>query len=117
MTGSYSRFLSSDFTTVFRSPGIDPLAFRESCSVYEGSAGEAWDDSFACGGLTLILSRETAEEKVEYLMSLFRNVYLSDMIDRRKVRRQEELDEPADIPAYAVGPQIIPFPAWPWRAP
>ena len=107
VTGSNSKFLSSDLVTEFRGRGdeirIYPLSFREFCSVYEGSTDEAWDDYFTYGGLPLILSRETAEEKAEYLMSLFQKVYLSDIIDRHKVRNQEELDELVDILASAVG--------------
>ena len=107
VTGSNSKFLSSDLVTEFRGRGdeirIYPLSFREYCSVYEGSADEAWDDYFTYGGLPLILSRETAEEKAEYLMSLFQKVYFSDIIDRHKVRNQEELDELVDILASAVG--------------
>lgn len=107
VTGSNSKFLSSDLVTEFRGRGdeirIYPLSFREYCSVYEGSADEAWDDYFTYGGLPLILFRERAEEKTEYLMSLFQKVYLSDIIDRHKVRNQEELDELVDILASAVG--------------
>ena len=107
VTGSNSKFLSSDLVTEFRGRGdeirIYPLSFREYCSVYESSTDEAWDDYFTYGGLPLILSRETAEEKAEYLMSLFQKVYLSDIIDRHKVRNREELDELVDILASAVG--------------
>lgn len=107
VTGSNSKFLSSDLVTEFRGRGdeirIYPLSFREYCSVYEGSADEAWDDYFTYGGLPLILSRETQEEKAEYLMSLFQKVYLSDIVDRHKVRNREELDELVDILASAVG--------------
>lgn len=107
VTGSNSKFLSSDLVTEFRGRGDEirmyPLSFREYCSVYEGSADEAWDDFFTYGGLPLILSRETAEEKAEYLMSLFQKVYISDIIDRHKVRNQEGLDELVDILASSVG--------------
>ena len=107
VTGSNSKFLSSDVITEFRGRGdeirIYPLSFREYCSAYEGSTDEAWDDYFTYGGLPLILSRGTAEEKAEYLMSLFQKVYLSDIVDRHKVRNREELDELMDILASAVG--------------
>ena len=107
VTGSNSKFLSSDLVTEFRGRGdeirIYPLSFREYCSAYRGSADEAWDDYFTYGGLPLILSRETPEEKAEYLMSLFQKVYLSDIVDRHKVRNREELDELVDILASAVG--------------
>ena len=107
VTGSNSKFLSSDLITEFRGRGdevrIYPLSFREYCSVYQGGIDEAWDDYFTYGGLPLILSRETPEEKAEYLMSLFQKVYLSDIVDRHKVRNREELDELVDVLASAVG--------------
>ena len=107
VTGSNSKFLSSDVITEFRGRGdeirIYPLSFREYCSVYDGRADEAWDDYFTYGGLPLILSRETPEEKADYLTSLFQKVYLSDIIDRHRIRNQDELDELVNILASAVG--------------
>ncbi len=107
VTGSNSRFLSSDVITEFRGRGdevrIYPLSFREYLSVYEGSADEAWDDYITYGGLPLILSWKTAEDKAGYLLSLFQKVYLTDIVDRHKVRNKEELDELVDILASAVG--------------
>ncbi len=109
VTGSNSKFLSSDVITEFRGRGdeirIYPLSFGEFCSAHEGSAEEAWDDYFTYGGLPLILSLRTAEEKAEYLTSLFQKVYISDIVDRHKVRNREELDELVDILASAVGSQ------------
>ena len=107
VTGSNSRFLSSDVITEFRGRGdeirVYPLSFREFLSVYDGSDDEAWDDYFNYGGLPLILSMDTIEDKVEYLSSLFQKVYLSDIIERNKIRNKEELDELVDILASAIG--------------
>lgn len=107
VTGSNSKFLSSDVITEFRGRGdeirVYPLSFREFISVYEGSEDEAWDDYFNYGGLPLVLSMKTAEDKVEYLTSLFQKVYLSDIVDRNKIRNKEELDELVDILASAIG--------------
>ena len=107
VTGSNSKFLSSDLVTEFRGRGDEirmyPLSFREYCSAYKGSMDEAWDDYFTYGGLPLILSRETPEEKAEYLISLFQKVYISDIVDRHTIRNREELDELVDILASAVG--------------
>lgn len=107
VTGSNSRFLSSDVITEFRGRGDEirmyPLSFAEYSSVYEGSADEAWDDYCVYGGLPLILSRDSAEEKAGYLTSLFQKVYLSDIIDRHNVRNRDELDELVDVLASAVG--------------
>lgn len=107
VTGSNSKFLSSDVITEFRGRGdeirVYPLSFREFLSVYDGSEDEAWDDYFNYGGLPLVLSMETVEDKVEYLTSLFQKVYLSDIVERNKVRNKEELDELVDILASAIG--------------
>ena len=80
-----------------------PLSFREFCSAYPGSEEGAWEDYYTYGGLPLILTLETDEEKAEYLINLFQKVYLSDIIDRHKIRNREELDELVDILASAVG--------------
>lgn len=106
-TGSNSKFLSSDVITEFRGRGDEirmyPLSFREFSSAYPDSEEYAWEDYYTYGGLPLILTRETDEEKAEYLINLFQKVYLSDIIDRHKIRNREELDELVDILASAVG--------------
>ena len=107
VTGSNSKFLSSDVITEFRGRGDEirmfPLSFREYCSAYSGDLDEAWDDYCVYGGLPLILSRRSAEEKAGYLTALFQKVYLSDIVDRHKVRNREELDELVDVLSSAVG--------------
>lgn len=107
VTGSNSKFLSSDLITEFRGRGdeirIYTLSFREFVSVYDGSLDEAWDEYFNYGGLPLILSMEAVEDKIEYLTSLFQKVYLSDIVERNKVRNKDELDELVDILASAIG--------------
>lgn len=107
VTGSNSKFLSSDVITEFRGRGdeirIYPLNFREYLSAYDGSKDEAWDDYVMYGGLPFILSRKTPEEKEEYLISLFQTVYLSDIIDRHQVRNKEELDELINVLASVTG--------------
>jgi predicted AAA+ superfamily ATPase len=107
VTGSNSRFLSSDVITEFRGRGdeirVYPLSFREYTSVYDGTAEEAWDDFVNYGGLPLILSRTTPEEKAEYLTNLFQKVYLSDIVERHKIRNKDEMDELLNILSSAIG--------------
>ncbi len=107
VTGSNSKFLSSDVITEFRGRGdeirVYPLSFREFMSVYDGTVDEGWDDYFNYGGLPLVLSCPTPEEKSEYLISQFKKVYLSDLIDRHKIRNADEFDELLDILASAIG--------------
>ena len=107
VTGSNSRFLSSDVITEFRGRGdeirVYPLSFKEYFSVYEGTTDEAWDDYFNYGGLPLTLMYDTPEDKANYLTSLFNKVYLSDIVDRHKIRNQDELDELVNILSSAMG--------------
>ena len=107
VTGSNSRFLSSDVITEFRGRGdeirVYPLSFKEYFSVYEGTTDEAWDDYFNYGGLPLTLMYDIPEDKANYLTSLFNKVYLSDIVDRHKIRNQDELDELVNILSSAMG--------------
>ena len=107
VTGSNSKFLSSDVITQFRGRGdeirVYPLSFSEYVSVYQGSQDEAWDDYLVYGGLPLILTMEEAEDKAEYLTSLFQKVYISDIVERHNVRNKAELDELVDVLASAIG--------------
>jgi hypothetical protein len=107
VTGSNSKFLSSDVITEFRGRGdeirVYPLSFAEFYSVYDGTQDEAWDDYFNYGGLPLVLSYDTPALKSEYLASLFKTVYLSDLIEHHHIRNQEEFDELIDILASSIG--------------
>jgi len=113
VTGSNSKFLSSDVITEFRGRGdeirVYPLSFREFMSVYDGTVDEGWDDYFNYGGLPLVLSCPTPEEKSEYLISQFKTVYLSDLIDRHNIRNTDEFDELLDILASAIGSRTNPL--------
>jgi len=107
VTGSNSKLLSSDLITQFRGRGdeirVHPLSFSEYVSAYQGSLDEAWDDYLVFGGLPMILSMQSVEDKEEYLTSLFQKVYVSDIVDRHNVRNKAELDELVDILASATG--------------
>lgn len=107
VTGSNSKFLSSDLITEFRGRGdeirIYTLSFREFVSVYDGSLDEAWNEYFNYGGLPLILSMETVGDKTTYLTSLFQKMYVSDIVERNKVRNKDELGELVDILASGIG--------------
>lgn len=107
VTGSNSKFLSSDILTEFRGRGdeirVYPLSFAEYISVYDGSVSQAWKDYYTYGGLPLILTREDDEMKSEYLTTLLDKVYISDIVERNKVRNESELGELVNILASSVG--------------
>lgn len=106
VTSSNSKLLSSDVITEFRGRGdevhVYPLSFKEYTSVYPGTVAEAWDDYTTYGGLPLTISLPQ-EDRVNYLVSLFQKVYLSDIVERHKVRNEIELAELVDILASSAG--------------
>jgi predicted AAA+ superfamily ATPase len=91
VTGSNSKFLSSDIVTEFRGRGdeirVYPLSFSEFNYAYEETA-EAWNDYYTYGGLPLILLQNSDEAKMDYLASQAKNVYLNDVIERNKVQNK-----------------------------
>ncbi len=113
VTGSNSRFLSSDVITEFRGRGdeirIHPLCFREFMAAYSGSEEEAWEEYVLYGGMPAIFSLPTAAKKSEYLKHLFRNVYISDIRDRHRIRNEGELEELVDILCSSVGSLVNPL--------
>ena len=107
VTGSNSKFLSSDIVTEFRGRGdeirILPLSFSEFCSAYKGSKEEAWNEYITYGGLPRILSYKTEEEKSEYLKRLFEQTYISDIVERNNIQRVDVLDSLINILASSIG--------------
>jgi len=107
VTGSNSKFLSSDILTEFRGRGdevrIYPLCFSEYVPAYKGTLQEAWLDYFTYGGLPLILTRKTDELKSKYLSDLFQKVYLADIIERNNLRGNDVMDTLVNILASSVG--------------
>ena len=107
VTGSNSKFLSSDIMTEFRGRGdeihVFPLSFAEFYSVYDGSPSKAWEEYFTYGGLPLLTSMKTDEQKSEYLIRLFNEVYLKDISERITIRHPSELSELINVLASATG--------------
>ena len=89
VTGSNSKFLSSDIITEFRGRGdeirIFPLSFLEFTEAYEGDRYEAWNEYITYGGMPLILKQHTDEQKSKYLTSLYELTYKKDIIDRNNI--------------------------------
>lgn len=107
ITGSNSKFLSSDIITEFRGRGdeirIYPLSFKEFYSNYDGSKEEAWIEYYTYGGLPLVMSYKKEEDKMQYLESQKQNVYLNDVIERNKVQNKEELEKLIEVISSSIG--------------
>ena len=107
VTGSNSKFLSSDIVTEFRGRGdeirIYPLSFAEFYSVYEGDYDDAWDDYMIYGGLPQVVGLQSERQKADYLKNIFANVYLKDVIERNKIQNVDEIGILVDMLASAIG--------------
>lgn len=107
VTGSNAKFLSKDIITEFRGRGDEvhmyPLTFSEFMSVYQGDKSEGWKDYVLFGGIPLVLGFETADQKSDFLKSLFEETYISDITGRNNIRNKAELEELLNILSSAIG--------------
>jgi hypothetical protein len=107
VTGSNSKFLSTDIITEFRGRGdeikVFPLSFSEFLSAFNGDKYEAWSEYILYGGLPLILSKKTDEEKSQYLKNLFEQTYIKDIIERYNIQRSDIIDSIINMLASSVG--------------
>ncbi|MDY5664465.1 MAG: ATP-binding protein [Blautia sp.] len=107
VTGSNARFLSKDVITEFRGRGDEvhmyPLSFAEFMSVYPGAKQDGWNEYMVYGGLPLVLSFATPDQKIAFLKSLFEETYISDIVGRHNIRNKAELEELLNILSSAIG--------------
>ncbi len=107
VTGSNSKFLSSDIITEFRGRGdqikVYPFTFAEVCSVSDKGADDVWREYVRYGGMPLAVLAGTYEEKEEYLKNLFDQVYISDIVNRHHLRGRDEMGELVNILASSIG--------------
>ena len=107
VTGSNSKFLSSDIITEFRGRGdeikVYPLSFSEFMSTYNGNEINGLNEYIIYGGLPLITTFKSAEEKIDYLNFQKDNVYINDVIERNDIRNDEELKTLIEIISSSIG--------------
>lgn len=107
VTGSNSKMLSSDILSEFRGRSdeirVHPLSFAEYYSAAGGDKTDAFFDYALYGGMPLILSRPDDEAKMSYLHSLFSEVYIKDIVDRKKIKREDVLSGILDLLCSSVG--------------
>lgn len=107
VTGSNSKFLSSNIVTEFRGRGdevrVYPLSFAEFFSVYDGSEERALSEYYTFGGLPLTILAKSDNSKINYLRTQKDNVYINDIVDRNKIQNKEELEMLVQIIASDIG--------------
>ncbi len=107
VTGSNSKFLSSDIATEFRGRGdviyIQPLTFIE---YYEAKGGEKRSTLFEYmryGGLPLCVLASEENSKQEYLSNLYKTIYLKDLKERNNIKKIEEFESVVLVMSSLIG--------------
>lgn len=107
VTGSNSRFLSSDVVTEFRGRGdeirLSPLSFSEYYAAFGGDKDTRMRLYSIYGGLPQVALIDDVSKKKTFLKNLFQSTYLRDVIERNKVHNDEGLEELVKILASAIG--------------
>lgn len=107
VTGSNSKFLSSDIVTEFRGRGeeirVYPLSYSEFMSVYNGDKLDGWTEYVTYGGLPLVVSMKSDERKTAYLKEQKQNVYINDVIERNNIKNDAELVRIIELISSSIG--------------
>ena len=107
VTGSNSKMLTKDVLTAFRGRSdevkVYPLSFKEYYDFVGGDRTLTYEDYALYGGMPLILSKKTDAEKVDYLKSLFTEVYFKDIIERYNIELPDVLSELTDDLCSSIG--------------
>ncbi|WEG36255.1 ATP-binding protein [Amygdalobacter nucleatus] len=107
VSGSNSKFLSSDIVTEFRGRSdqirVYPLSFSEFMSVYTKDKRDAWEEYWRFGGLPQVVLLDDEEQKRNFLQSVFENTYKRDIIERHNIRKKSELSDLTRVLASSIG--------------
>ena len=107
VTGSNSKFLSSDIVSEFRGRGDEikmyPLSFSEFCTFYDGSLEDAWKEYIVYGGLPLVVLAKSEKLKTQYLIDQKNTTYTKDVIERNHIQNPEEFESLIEVISSAVG--------------
>lgn len=107
ITGSNSKFLSSDINTIFRGRcdevRVYPLSFKEFCSDRNENVAELWKEYYTYGGMPALRNHRTPEQKIAYLQRLWAKTYLSDVVERYHVKNVQALESLVDSLCSAIG--------------
>lgn len=107
VTGSNSKMLTKDVLTAFRGRGdelrVYPISFKEYYAYAGGDKSEAYEEYALYGGMPLVFAKKSDTEKLNYLKSLFTEVYFKDIVERYDIELTDVLEELTDDLCSSVG--------------
>ena len=99
---SISVFLMPTFRSPFE-VRVFPLSFSEFYTARGGDKNSALDEYMLFGGLPLILERPSVESKINYLKQLFEETYFKDIVERKRIEREDILSNLTDCICSCTG--------------
>lgn len=110
VSGSNSKFLSSDVVTEFRGRGQDirvwPLTFKEYSEASGQPLAQSWLDYYTYGGLPQILQLHGDREKQDYLHEIYELTYLKDIVEHNHLKNFEGLRRLVQVLASGIGSSV-----------
>ena len=107
VTGSNSRFLSKDIVTEFKGRSTEirvrPLSFREFVSAKGADPRDCIDEYMDYGGMPELFQYVSEKQKTDYLVNLMEMVYLTDIVERHRIRNVKEFGDLADVLVSSIG--------------
>lgn len=107
VTGSNSKMLTKDVLTAFRGRGdevrVYPISFKEYYFFVGGDKSDAYEEYALYGGMPLVLTKKSDAEKMNYLHTLFTEVYFKDIVERYDIELPDVLSELTDDLCSSVG--------------
>lgn len=112
VSGSNSKFLSSDVATEFRGRGqeirVYPLSVAEFLTGTGKDFNQGLHEYFVYGGLPQVALLSKEEEKTVFLNEMYELTYLKDVIDRNHLRNADGMRELVRVLASDIGSSCNP---------
>lgn len=97
VTDSNSKGLSKDIATEFRGRAtqihVFPLSFAEFYAAIGGDERKALDTYMLYGGMPRLLALDDDKDKKDYLISLYNELYIRDIVERNGIEREDILND------------------------
>lgn len=107
VTGSNSHALSEDVATEFRGRAtqihVYPLSFEEYYAYVGGDERRALDRYMLFGGLPRTALMDDEKDIKQYLISLYKELYVKDIVERHGIERVDILNEILDYLSSQIG--------------
>ncbi len=98
--------LSKDIATEFRGRSsqirVHPFSFSEFYEFTGGDEKKVLEEYMITGGMPGIINEETQEDKKNYLINLYSEIYIKDIVERNKIQREDLLNDILDYLASQI---------------